>query len=71
MLIQKYMCLKQLFYFVLFCSFTSCQYSIDSYVQATKKRFLLINADLTDTYGKVTVEYSIDDNPICGRCCGQ
>ena len=61
MLIQKYMCLKQLFYFVLFCSFTSCQYSIDSYVQATKKRFLLINADLTDTYGKVTVEYSIDE----------
>jgi hypothetical protein len=41
--------------------FTTCQYPVDSYVQATKKRFILINADLTETYGRVTVENSIDE----------
>lgn len=64
MVIQKYMRLKQLFYLLLLCSFATCQYPIDSYVQATKKRFLLINADLTDSYGKVTVEYSVDEITI-------
>ena len=64
MVIQQYRLLKQLFYFGIMCSFITCQYPVDNYVQATKKRFLLINADLTDTYGKVTVEYSVDEISI-------
>jgi Domain of unknown function (DUF4249) len=51
---------KQLFYIICLCSFATCQYPLTSYEQAHKERFLFINADLTETYGKVRVEYSID-----------
>ena len=61
MLNQRYMLLKQLFYLTCLSLFASCQYPIDSYVQANKQRFLLINAELTETYGKITVENSIDE----------
>ena len=60
MVIQKYTVLKQVFYVFCLSLFASCQYTVDPYEQASKQRFLLINADLTETYGKITVENSID-----------
>ena len=61
MVIQKYTVLKQVFYVFCLSLFASCQYTVDPYEQASKQRFLLINADLTETYGKITVENSIDE----------
>jgi hypothetical protein len=61
MLIQKYTFMKQLFYLTCLSFIASCQYPLESYDQANKERFLLINAEITETYGKITVENSIDE----------
>jgi hypothetical protein len=39
--------------------FSTCQYRIDTPVQPTSKQYLVINAELTENYGKVLVENSI------------
>ena len=58
---QKYTSLKYLCYIACFAFVASCQFPIDTYEQANKERFLLINAELSDTYGTITVENSIDE----------
>ncbi len=38
-----------------------CQYPADGYTQPDKKTFLVINGELTGSYGKVTVENSVQE----------
>jgi hypothetical protein len=39
--------------------FATCQYPIENPVQPTTKQYLVINAELTETFGKVLVENSV------------
>ena len=45
---------------LLFAGINACQYPVDSSILPTPKRFLVIDAALTETYGKVTVNYTLD-----------
>jgi hypothetical protein len=52
--------------FILF-GFSNCQYPVDNSTLPEAKQFVVIDAELTETYGKINVTYSLQDvNPLGG-----
>ena len=45
----------------LFINFISCQYPVDSSILPNTQKFLVIDAELTDDYGKVSVNFTLSD----------
>lgn len=56
--------MKKIQFFIAFwvvAVFSNCQYPVDNSTLPASKQFLIIDAELTPTYGKVNVTYSLQD----------
>ena len=56
--------MKKIQFFIAFlvvAAFSNCQYSVDNSTLPDSKQFLIIDAELTPSYGKVNVTYTLQD----------
>lgn len=52
-------CKLQIFFWVLIAAFSACQYPVDNSTLPDAKQYIQIEAEMTETYGKVNVTYTL------------
>lgn len=52
--------------FLCFVSLNRCQYPVDKSILPEQKRYLVVDADLSETYSRVNIQYSINDLGLNG-----